>query len=245
MDASTQRQSRRGYQLIPEHKDTEIILVPKDAKEQDLKSSSWMSHISLPEGSKFLHCEEDGRNPGQKRAFYGLPWTVEEFTKRALELQHPFNQKVKVAPELAKRWKQMLEAGPKEVIRRRQEQLDHYRRRAKELEAKETELKGMMHDSVSQCVKNKRIELFKEMLQDARYDDMEAADYLVHGVRTVGNLPFCPIWKRHNNRATCPVDALWRNARSSQASMLKGRPSNETDVEVWKATLEKKETVAY
>ena len=57
------------------------------------------------------------------------------------------------------------------------------------LEADERKLHASIDPGVERIVHSKSILLFKRMLQDIQYDDMEVVDILVNGVSLTGDLP--------------------------------------------------------
>eukprot|EP00973_Karenia_brevis_P000869 119556-Karenia_brevis.AAC.1 len=61
--------------------------------------------------------------------------------------------------------------------------LAHYRRVSVELDQDEGALHQTLHKDVEAIVKEKKILLFKRMLEDIGYDDMAVVDYLVEGVK--------------------------------------------------------------
>eukprot|EP00973_Karenia_brevis_P010632 1440567-Karenia_brevis.AAC.1 len=58
---------------------------------------------------------------------------------------------------------------------------------------------------------------------------MPVVELLESGVRTVGNCDRTGIWKPANNRATCPVEAVWRGARNAQVEIQNSRKHIEVD----------------
>eukprot|EP00973_Karenia_brevis_P051938 7214999-Karenia_brevis.AAC.1 len=64
----------------------------------------------------------------------------------------------------------------------------HYRRVACDMEEQERDLHKKLHPDVERVVADKRILLFRRMLKDIDYDDVAVAEYLVGGVKVVGDL---------------------------------------------------------
>ena len=103
---------------------------------------------------------------------------------------------------------------------------------------------GKLSSEVEKVVSPKQILLFKEMLVDLRYDDLEVIEVLTAGVKLVGEVPNRGIWKvDHEKRARCTVESLWASAPEAQAEVMKPRPvrDEELDNEVWRCTMEEVE----
>eukprot|EP00973_Karenia_brevis_P070426 9790048-Karenia_brevis.AAC.1 len=67
---------------------------------------------------------------------------------------------------------------------------------------------------------------------------MGVVDYLVEGVRVVGNLPRIGIWKQEDKRAVCSEKVLWAGAKQAQEKLMEHRRVTKIDVEVWEKTME-------
>ena len=84
--------------------------------------------------------------------------------------------------------------GPEKVKAKREQTLAYYKDRAKALEEEERPLHEKLHKDVQSVIKEKRILLFKEMLQDIGYDDMSVVELLSVGVRIIGLCQNTGIW---------------------------------------------------
>ena len=132
----------------------------------------------------------------------------------------------------------MLKMGPTEVNRYRDQQLRRYTDIADNLKQEEEVLKSKMHHDVAAVVRDKKIILFKQMLQDADYDDIEVVDYLIEGVKVMGTLGNTGVWKPGGLGPSVSVETVLRCAKQAQSTMLAPRSSNELDKEVWSTTME-------
>eukprot|EP00973_Karenia_brevis_P078606 10911992-Karenia_brevis.AAC.1 len=74
------------------------------------------------------------------------------------------------------------------------------------------------------------------MLKDIDYDDQAVADYLVEGVKVVGNLDRTGIWQNCDKLATCSQRILWEGAKRTQSKLLEPRSPTEIDAVVWDKT---------
>jgi hypothetical protein len=173
-----------------------------------------------------------------------FPWSKEEFLDQALQVRHPFDDEVQVPHRVARMLYEAAIHGPDWVKRRRDANMAWYGQRATQLEAKERALHASLNRNVGQVVKDKRILLFKEMLLDIGYDDMDVVNLIQGGVKVVGRLKEVGIWKRSEDRTPrCEVKDLWVSARQSQPKVMLGRGSKdaELDDEVWACTMQEVE----
>ena len=78
-------------------------------------------------------------------------------------------------------------------------------------------------------VKNKRILLFKEMLQHIGYDDLAVADLLITGIKLVGTLPKLGIWKPDERQAKITVKAALHGAAEAKRTIGQSNCTRWTD----------------
>ena len=84
----------------------------------------------------------------------------------------------------------------------------------------------MLDKGVETVVESKKILLFKTMLEDIKYDDMEVVNLLVSGVKVVVTLERFGIWRPDDKPAKLSLRAALHGATS--ANMISGGPSNTT-----------------
>ena len=150
----------------------------------------------LSTGGKLLGVVQDmGKTDGPSSIRIGESWSPMEFIERAKGLEHPFNARVKLPPQQAKALYEAATLGPSALARKRTSTLEWYRGLAEELAPAEARLHAELHAEVETVVADKRILLFKAMLKDINYDDLEVADLLVTGVKLIGELPALPFWQ--------------------------------------------------
>ena len=140
---------------------------------------------------------------GPKTFKIGHFWNKTEFLEQANGMVHPFDRIITVPTQVAKTWTALATMGPNKMIQRRKEILRHYKARAKHLSLMEQELHKALPLHVEKVVKNKRVLLSKEMLDDMKYDDPDVADLLIKGVRVVGCLEQLSICPTADNSPKC------------------------------------------
>eukprot|EP00973_Karenia_brevis_P001233 168764-Karenia_brevis.AAC.1 len=132
----------------------------------------------------------------------------------------------------------MAKLPPSATVHHSESALQHYAAVAEELEAKEKALHLNLHSDVEKVVADKKILLFSRMFEDIDYDDLGVVNYLIQGVKVVGNLETVGIWKPQDRRAACSVQAVWEGSKQAQIKMLEARRPIDVDTEVWAKTME-------
>ena len=170
-----------------------------------------------------------------------VQWEPEEFMDKAVSVQHPMDRKAALPMELRFAILQMATKQPYEIAKHRAEFFKYWSRRAVELEPDEAALRAKMDPVVCEAVKDKRLVLFREMLDFYKYPDMGVFDEMVAGatltgeVQITGMLPskFVPALITEQDLRT---QSLMR--RPLIEADYKGSGDLEVDKEVWKQTLQ-------
>ena len=112
--------------------------------------------------------------------------------------------------------------------------------RAKALEEEERLLHEKLHKDAQSVIKEKRILLFKEMLQDIGYDDMSVVELLSVGVRIIGLCQNTGIWTDSDEKLPrTTVRHLLASARDAQEEVMnhKSKQEDELTKAVWDLTV--------
>ena len=183
-------QPRRTHTaLISEYKEIKTFAdVPEDAV-NELKAwqksgkpdLTWRG-MSIGKGYSLLSDIKDGRT-GLSRIELGLPWSTEEFTRLALECQHPFDKDVKVPPAVAKAMASIAKLGPSGIAKKREATLSYWKDRKAALSQQDKELKAKLDPEVQKVIQPKAVLLFAEMLESIHYDDMAVVELLTTGIK--------------------------------------------------------------
>ena len=115
----------------------------------------------------------------------GIPWDPIEFIGQAGKLGHPFHQLSKSNKPLEELVEQLV-YKPSVVRSKRKSYIERWSRRAKALEPEEAKLKAGMSQHRRKILDSKRILLFKEMLEDTRYDDVGVVQEIIEGATLTG-----------------------------------------------------------
>ena len=211
-----------------------------DVKREDLPFPLSCGDASIPYCGKVLHSEpEDGGDGSKHRGTIGIFWTKEEFTELAKKATHPLDQPAKVPKRIARVIYDWARLGPERIKEQRKSTLKYYQDRAKALEEEEKKLKSQLNPEVREVIYDKKILLFKEMLQDIGYDDPTVVRLLTLGVRVVGLCDNTGIWE--NSEEKLPKTTarhLWASAPEAQRDVQEVRRSeDELSKEIWKMTM--------
>ena len=138
---NTEAQPRRqGGELVPEYKEIQTF---QDVKAEDAKNlrdwnagsrpkKTWLG-LELTKGHRVKSVIKHGKS-GLFTVEIGCPWTVEEFTKEALECGHPFDRQAKLPPSVVGALRNLASRSPAQTIEFREQVLNEWKARAKELE---------------------------------------------------------------------------------------------------------------
>ena len=133
------------------------------------------------------HGEENGPNKRCRTTFkYGVWHEPEEFLQKAIETKHPIDQDSFLHQVTKDAIAQVVSSCPTKLAKERLATVFHVRKLTDDLKQQETDLKTDMHPDVSRCVRSKNILVFKSLLQQCGFWDMEVVDLLQFGVPLVG-----------------------------------------------------------
>jgi len=162
----------------------------------------------------------------------------------ARQVRHPFDSPATVPPLVAEAlWRCAIE-GPSVTMAKRESTISWYAKVKKELAHKEANLHAKLPQQVEEIVANKAILLFKRMLEDVNYDDIDVHTLLITGVKLIGTIPSLPFWQTDNEKAPkITPDMLWADAKRAQAEVLArgGSGNDQWDKELWELTMEEAE----
>jgi hypothetical protein len=178
--AANLQPKKRFPPIVPEYAlVTKIIGVSAAAlnsfrKWADCKPSTPLSWLGLKvtPGSKVLNVDECGAS-GLSTVTVGLGWTTEGFLVAARSAVHPFDQPATVPPEIAEALWKSAKDGPIATIARRRAAILKYTKLKQALQLREEILHKNLHPDVERVVAGKSILLFKQMLEDIGYDDID------------------------------------------------------------------------
>jgi hypothetical protein len=172
---------------------------------------------------------------------YGIFWEAEDFVQRAILAQHPLDAELAVPTELRSALQFNLEMADHEMIEFRANFLAKWLSMAKTLAEDEMALKRSMDPCVASAVSNKRILLFKAMLEETQFPDLQVVDELQQGASLTGQVPPTGMLPGKFSPAISTVEEVCDNAcrirpMLAKESLSSGDPH--VDEVVWQKTME-------
>ena len=240
------KQPRRFHKdLIPEFKEILNFMGAtskqlQDAEQEEVAGPRVCGNIMLGNVGKILDSEpEDGGDGSRYKGSVGVFWSKNEFTKLAKEATHPLDEPARVPKRIAKVIYEWATLGPEGIRAHRRSTLAYYKDRAKALEQKEQALHQQLNGEVQTVIKDKKILLFKEMLQDIGYDDPTVIRLLTLGVRVVGLCDDTRIWENSEDKLPrTSIRHLWASAADAQVDVLEHKSKQEEELTkaIWEIT---------
>eukprot|EP00439_Symbiodinium_sp_Y106_P066632 s2715_g10.t2 len=133
--------------------------------------------------------DEGGDVGAEVGAKLGVWRSPAEFFQEAIKLSHPLDFENPLEPATVRAVDDIFQRDPKAVDLKRKTNLLKVKIMAKKPEKDEEKLHKGLPASVESVVKDKKILIFRRLLEQEGYDDVAAADILVEGVRVVGSSP--------------------------------------------------------
>lgn len=130
-------------------------------------------------------------SPTKVTAVFGMPWTWEKFVKTACESGHPASKDMGVPSDLQSAIAKHVEWSDAQLSSFRLHWGRKWLKRSAELAAAEDFDRASRDKHVAELTKGKRILLFKEMLTDISYEDVECHKLLVEGASLAGEVSKC------------------------------------------------------
>lgn len=118
---------------------------------------------------------------------WSIPFSAKEFAQRALELPHPFDSRPRHDMCIENMLAERSHLSDAEVVLLRASAVMKWSSRRTQLTESETELKDKMPTQMRRIVEDKRILLFKEMLEAINYEDKDVWKILCEGTKLTGH----------------------------------------------------------
>ena len=170
----------------------------------------------------------------------GIRWTVDEFVGEACKAEHPSCITALLPPELERAIGKNFEWGAEQMGQHRTETIRRWISQANSLARAEEALKEGMSANRRAILSQKRLLLFKSLIEEAGHEDHSLFDDLVHGFDLVGRLPESGFFKKRYKPATLlETDLRAGAARARTATLATVCASDDPviDAGVLKATL--------
>ena len=199
----------------------------------------------VPVGAKRLDIQpvgsEDG-GMGRLKVTYGVYCSPQEFVQRAQQVRHPFDMPLPLDESNMASISFILGHSPAAVAKFRSDKIKHYMDRAKALRADERALHMSLDEHVQPVLEQKRLLLFKEMLEDACVGDSTLFDDMCSGFRLVGDLSPSGQFPHQLKPAALGVEQLKQTAVWAQRAVIgsckRVLEDEEIAATIWQETLE-------
>lgn len=199
----------------------------------------------VPVGSKLLDSQPIVSENGELSRLsctYGVYFSPEEFVEKAVALKHPFDIPLPLESANMEAIAFILEKGPSDVFKFRNAMLEHYIKRARELQEDERKLHENMPEEIQPIMASKRLLLFREMLKDAGVQDERLFQDMCMGFKLVGDLDPSGQFQHSFKPAALDVEQLRQTAKWAQKAVVGACKRVAEDPEiaaaVWNETLE-------
>ena len=140
---------------------------------------------------------------------YGIQWKPEEFFEEAKAVLHPKDPQKALPLVLKEAVIHVMSSSPVEVAKHRLSVVLALHRKASELAAEEQQLKASMDQQTAHVLSNKRLCLWKHLLETTGFADMQVVDLVTNGI---------PLYGSHTKPPNFPDD--WRPSLISVDELL-------------------------
>ena len=172
---------------------------------------------------------------------FGSFWEPEEFIQQVILAGHPFADRHVVPGILIEAMDRHMNSSDLDIARSRLHFVKKWSQRAKELSDEEEKLKAGLDPQVVRVIEKKRILLYKEMLVEAEYPDLNVVNELVEGAELVGPVERTNMMPDKSIPALLSANELGTRAmmvRPGIESTVTSSGDAEIDASVWAQTLE-------
>ena len=173
---------------------------------------------------------------------FGVPRTPEDFCERAVKCGHPRGMAIHLPEMVKKVLVDSLEMPPAELALWRCKQLTKWTFRASQLQGAELEHKRSMPEHMRVLLQQKRLLLFKEMLEEVGYPDTELIPDISRGFRLMGWQKKSGVFPNCVKRPQHSVETLKQLSRGLHRSIVGQLGGDDDDdptvLQTWDKTLE-------
>eukprot|EP00435_Cladocopium_sp_Y103_P061907 s913_g23.t1 len=169
----------------------------------------------------------------------GVPSEPDAFVARALEAGHPRGLDVHVNVSMQQVVNENLIDPPFLLAKKRVEFLKKWTARAKDLAPDEEKLREDMPEHVREVLGNKRLLLFKEILDDLNYPDSKLVTDIAAGFSLSGYMTKSHVFRSRSKRPALSLSTLKKLSRSfntKSLESLKNRQDEDLERETWDET---------
>lgn len=192
----------------PSDLDKYINTLPKGAKVVARHVITWGEFQSMHSDSDTAVVLQVTTNAAVEKVSVGVPSDPDAFIERAIAAGHPRSLDQFVDPQIESMIKENFVEEPASLAAKRVAFFKKYLRRAKELRGEEEKLRASMPPHVLALVGNKRLALWKEVLNDLDYPDKSLIDDIASGFKLNGWMPRSHVFKPRAKRPAMSMETL-------------------------------------
>jgi hypothetical protein len=175
---------------------------------------------------------------------FGVYHSPEEFTKKALAVEHPYLQQPALPDCLLTAIFNICTRSPLETSQKRTEFIKRLRKMRDELKPEEDKLRSTMHPTVAKALQGKHLVLFKKLLEESNYPDVDLVKDMAAGFPIIGLSPPSGAFpKEVVPPAISEADLIklssW--AKISVMANIKSSGDPDLDQHVWNDTIEERD----
>ena len=239
---TTQAKTKKAasFQVIPEFRRRIRWTVPGQLR-STLQTTQWLAPDRIP-GFKAPGAPALRVTPLLSSAtdvLVEVPWNPQEFVAKARLAGHPRHLCLGVPPALRKAILACSKQPATKVIETRAAQSRRWLQRAQELQLAEDDFKAKLPEHIRSSLRNKRILLFKEMLEASHYADKAVADDLAQGFDLVGHLDLPAGWSTDFRPAFLSLKDLSQLTQETNHQVIKEvEDSSQFLEELWQKSLD-------
>ena len=168
-----------------------------------------------------------------------VPWSPQEFVLQARKAGHPSHMHLGIPGSLKQATDKNARLSASELAKIRASQSRRWLARATQLQEAEKIFKESLPTHIQQSLKNKRVLLFREMLEASHYPDKAVADDLARGFNLVGHLALPEGWAPDFRPATLSLEDLVELTQESNEQIVKEVASSTSFTEeLWQKSME-------
>ena len=171
---------------------------------------------------------------------FGVLRKPDQTIKATLNVKHPMDLQIPLPDLLLQAVATVLKLGPGVVAERRAVHCNRILKRIRELETEERVLHESLHPQVRSVLQGKRLLIWRELMVEAGYPDLEIFDEVTEGIKLVGPAHEPQAFLAGMTPAQPSVSqlrsqAIWRRKTSIGKCRTSGNTS--ADVELWEQSL--------
>ena len=163
------------------------------------------------------------------KVFVGIPWTPAEFLEQAADVRHPKHVVHSLDSTLKDVISALADKPAVDIGRLRIQAMHKWIQKARDLEQVEADIRDQMPAHCAGILKNKRLSLFRDMLNEIEYEDGDIVADMCVGFKLTGPIKGSSMFRKKRSSATISVDELRRSAKVTREGILRTTVSSGDD----------------